>query len=384
VPVKVPFLDLSAQARSLGGAVETAVAEVLASQRFILGPAVDRFEAAMAAYCGVPHAIGVGSGTDALVLTLRALGVGPGRVVVTTPFSFFATASAVARLGGRVLFADVDPRTLNLDPAAVEAVLGAGVPGVVGLLPVHVFGRLAPMEDLAALASRHGLWIVEDAAQAVGARSAAGMAGAIGRAGCLSFYPTKNLGGVGDGGMVLTADEALATAVRRDRNQGMTSPYQHASLGACSRLDSINAAALHVKLAHLDDWNARRRAVAARYAEGFRDAGLAGGSDAAVVLPEPAGAAHVFHQYVVRARARAALAEHLASDGVAPQVYYRPPLHRQPPLAEFALAPPPLGHAERAAGEVLALPLHPELDDAQVAHVVGACARFYATGAPAL
>jgi dTDP-4-amino-4,6-dideoxygalactose transaminase len=227
------------------------------------------------------------------------------------------------------------------------------------------------------------LWIVEDAAQAVGARATAGMAGSFGRAGCLSFYPTKNLGGIGDGGMVLTSDEALATLVRRDRNQGMTGPYEHAALGACSRLDSINAAALWAKLPYLDGWNARRRAIAARYAEGFLEAGLAGGSDPAIVLPEPAGEAHVFHQYVVRARARDALAEHLAADGVATQVYYRTPLHRQPALAGHALVPCPLPHAERAAGEVLALPVYPELDDAQVAHVVRACARFYDIVSPA-
>jgi dTDP-4-amino-4,6-dideoxygalactose transaminase len=309
------------------------VAEVLASHRFILGPAVDRFEEAMARYCGVPYAIGVGSGTDALMLALQALGVGPGAVVMTTPFSFFATASAVARLGGRVLFVDVDPETLNLDPAAVAAALDAHVPGVVGLLPVHLFGRLAAMDDLRALAGRHGPWIVEDAAQALGARGPAGMAGTLGRAGCLSFYPTKNLGGIGDGGMVLTADEELATVVRRDRNQGMTGPYRHASLGACSRLDSIAAAALYAKLPHLDAWNARRRAIAERYAEGFRETGLAEGRDPAIVLPGPAGEAHVFHQYVVRARARDALAEHLAADGVSTQVYYHTPPHRQPALA---------------------------------------------------
>ena len=379
--MKVPFLDLDAQSRRLGGALEAAVAEVLTSQQFILGPAVERFEEAMARYCGVPWAVGVGSGTDALLLTLQALGVGPGAVVVTTPFSFFATASAVARLGGRVLFADVDPQTLNLDPRSVQAVLDHDVPGVVGLLPVHLFGRLAPMADLAASARGRGLWIVEDAAQAVGARGDAGMAGTLGRAGCLSFYPTKNLGGIADGGMVLTADEGLARALRRDRNQGMTGPYEHTSLGACSRLDAVAAAALHVKLRHLDAWNARRRAIAARYASGFRDAGLAGGTGAPIVPPEAAGEAHVFHQYVVRARTRDALAHHLAAEGVATQVYYRTPLHRQPALADHALVPAPLPHAERAAGEVLALPVHPELEDAQVDHVVRACARFYDTAA---
>lgn len=350
---------------------------VLDDQQCILGPHVERFEAAMAAFCGVPHAVGVGSGTDALLMTLQALGVGPGTAVLTTPFSFFATASTIARLGARPLFADIDPRTYNLDPAATAEALDRAEVPVVGLLPVHLFGRAADLPALGALAERHGCWLVEDAAQAVGGEVAGVRAGAVGRAGCLSFYPTKNLGGIGDGGMILTRDAALAARLRQERHQGQTAPYEHGSLGACSRLDAVQAAALGAKLPHLPAWNARRREVAGWYAARFAAAGLAGDAGAPLVLPEPAGASHVFHVYAVRARARDALREHLARAGIGTQVYYRTLLHRQPPLRELALVPLPLVEAERAAAEVLALPIFPELDEAQVDAVVAAVADFY-------
>jgi len=376
--MRVPFLDLVAQDREVGADVRAALAEVLASQAFVLGPHVERFEAAMAAHAGVPHAIGVSSGTDALLLALGALGVGPGVAVLTTPFSFWATASTIVRLGARPLFADIDPVTFNLDPRAVEAALGTNGERVVGILPVHLFGRLASMEALATLARRHGLWIVEDAAQAVGARAGVRCAGAFGRAGCLSFYPSKNLGGLGDGGMVLTGDEALAARVRQERHQGHSAtPYVHASLGLCSRLDAVQAAALGAKLPHLDGWNARRRAIAERYRTLFVEAGLGARPGAPLVLPEPAGEAHVFHQYVVRARDREALQAHLAAAGIGAQVYYRMPLHLQPPLAALGLRRGAFPEAERAAAEVLALPIYPELDAGAVEAVVEAVAAFY-------
>jgi dTDP-4-amino-4,6-dideoxygalactose transaminase len=377
VSMRVPFLDLRAQARDLGTAVADAVGEVLASQQCVLGPHLERFERAMAEYARVPHAIGVGSGTDALALALAALDVGPGQVVATTAFTFFATASTIVRLGARPLFVDVDPRTLNLDPAALARALDAAPAGVVGIVPVHLYGRLAPMGELRALAAARGLWLVEDAAQAVGASSPWGRAGALGRAGCLSFYPTKNLGGIGDGGMVLTGDEEVARRVRRDRNQGMIGPYLHESVGLCSRLDAVQAAALAAKLPFLDDWNARRRAIAARYTLGLGAAGLCDGPDAPVTPPEPDGAAHVFHQYVIRARTRDRLAAHLAERGIGTQVYYPVPLHRQAALARHALVPRPLVETERAAAEVLALPIYPQLHDADVDLVVEAIGMFY-------
>jgi dTDP-4-amino-4,6-dideoxygalactose transaminase len=373
----VAFLDLGAQDAEIGTEVRAAIESVLASRQFILGPHVERFEEAMAAYCGVRHAIGVASGTDALLLALQALGVGPGRAVVTTPFSFFATASTVQRLGARVVFADIDARTFNLDPAAVAAALDDAHGAVVGLLPVHLFGRLAPMAEIAALAVRRGLWVVEDAAQAVGARAEGVSAGGFGRAGILSFYPTKNLGALGDGGMVLTGDGELAATVRRERHQGQSAPYLHDSLGLCSRLDALQAAALGAKLRHLDDWNRRRRQVASWYGELLADAGLTGAAGAPLVTPEPAGEAHVFHQYVVRARDRDRLRAHLGAAGIGTMIYYATPLHLQPALRSLGLAPGAYPVAEGAAREVLALPIYPEFPRAQVERVVEAMAAFY-------
>jgi dTDP-4-amino-4,6-dideoxygalactose transaminase len=373
----VPFLDLSAQQRAIGEEVRAALDEVLASQQYILGPHVERFEAAMADYCGVPYAVGVASGTDALVLSLGALGIEPGQAVITTPFTFFATASAILRAGGRPVFADIDPRTLNLDPQAVAAAIERAHGRVVGLLPVHLFGRLAPMDALASVARRHGLWMVEDAAQAIGARADGRAAGAFGRAACLSFYPTKNLGALGDGGMVLTGDTALAERIRQERHQGQVAPYVHATLGMCSRLDALQAAALRVKLRHLDDWNARRRAIASSYGALFAERGLAGRPGAPLIVPEVPGDAHVFHQYVVRARERDRLRAHLGAAGIGAQVYYATPLHLQPALAHVSPGAGAFPESERAAAEVLALPIYPGLSDTQVETVVEAVAAFY-------
>jgi dTDP-4-amino-4,6-dideoxygalactose transaminase len=375
--VKVPPLDLPAQARALGPALRDAIERVLVDQQCILGPHLERFETAMAEYCGVAHAVGVGSGTDALLLALAALDVGPGAIVVTTPFSFFATASTIVRLGARPLFADIDPTTFNLAPASVAAAIDAAPGRVAGVVPVHLYGRLAPMDALGAVAERHGLWILEDAAQAVGARRGGRMAGSLGRAGCLSFYPTKNLGALGDGGMVLTNDAALAAGIRRDRHQGQIDRYRHETLGFCSRLDAVQAAILGAKLPHLDGWNRRRREIAAVYDARLRAAGVAGVPNAPIVLPERPGDEHVFHQYVVRAARRDALLRHLHAAGVGAQVYYPVPLHRQPPLEGVSLTPVPLPETERAAREVLALPLYPEVDEAAVAAVVEAVRTFY-------
>jgi len=375
--VRVPFLDLKAQDALIGGAIREAIAEVVSSQQFILGPHVARFEVAMAAYCGVGHAIGVASGTDALALALSALGAGPGRAVVTTPFSFFATASTIVRIGARPLFADVDPDTLNIDPVAAAAVADRAGEAVVGIMPVHLFGRLAPMAALRDVAGRRGLWMIEDAAQAVGARDGGVAAGGFGAAGCLSFYPTKNLGALGDGGMVLTNDDGVAAFVRRERHQGQRAPYVHESVGLASRLDALQAAALGVKLRHLDGWNARRREVAGWYAAWLRQAGLAGADDAPIGLPREAGEGHVFHQYVVRARDRDALRAFLSAAGVDTQVYYSVPLHLQPALAHLGHRVGEFPHAERASREVLALPIYPELTRSAAETVVEAIARFY-------
>lgn len=377
-PAPVPFLDLAAQDREIGADLRAAVQEVMASRQFVLGPATVRFEAAVAEYTGVRHAIGVGSGTDALLLGLQALGVGPGTRVLTTAFSFFATASTIARLGAQPVFADIDPATFNLDPASVEAVLAALDVPVAGIMPVHLFGRLADMDALGRIARRHGLWLLEDAAQAIGARRAGRMAGGIGQAGCLSFYPTKNLGGAGDGGMLLTDDDALARRVREDRHHGQTAPYVHERLGMCSRLDGLQAAVLQVKLGHLDRWNALRRAVSRRYRAGLEAAGLTGREGAPVIVPPDDGDAHVHHVCTIRVRDRDRLIAHLTAQGIATQVYYRVPLHQQAPLRPTAVVPLPLVETERAAAEVVALPIFPELRDDQVDRVVEAIAGFYA------
>jgi dTDP-4-amino-4,6-dideoxygalactose transaminase len=380
--VKVPFLDLKAQDAAIGGEVRAAIAEVLASQQFILGPTVERFEAAMAAYCGVPHAVGVASGTDALLLALAALGTRPGRAVVTTPFTFFSTASTILRLGATPVFADVDPVTLNVDPAAVGAAIAASPTEVVGIVAVHLFGRLAPVRELAALAERHGVWLLEDAAQAVGARDGGVVAGGFGRAGALSFFPTKNLGGIGDGGMVVTRDADLAARIRQERHQGQTASYVHGSLGYCSRLDALQAAALGAKLAHLDEWNARRRTIAGWYTTLFAEAALVGAPGAPLAAPPPAGDAHVFHQYVLRARDRDRLRAHLTAAGIGTMVYYPSPVHLQPALAGLGLRPGSFPAAEAAASDVLALPIYPELTRMQIETVVEAIARFYRIVAP--
>jgi dTDP-4-amino-4,6-dideoxygalactose transaminase len=376
--VKIPSIDLRAQARALGTALHDAVAEVLADQQCVLGPHVERFERAIADYCGVGHAIGVASGTDALLLALAALGVGPGTLVITTPFTFFATGSTIARLGARPVFADVDPATFNLDPRSVEAAIARAPGPVAGIVPVHLYGRLADVLALDAIAARHGCWLLEDAAQAIGARRDGRAAGTFGRAGCFSFYPTKNLGALGDAGMVVTDDPALAAHLRRERHQGQVDRYHHQSLGYCARLDAVQAAVLGAKLPHLERWNARRRALAAAYDAALRAAGLTGGPGAPIGLPAEAGDDHVWHQYVVRAERRDALLAHLGAAGIGAMVYYPVPLHRQPPLAAACMTPVPLDETERAAREVLALPIYPELTDEHVGIVVEAIRTFYA------
>lgn len=378
--MSVPFLDLRAQDAEVGAAVRAAVSAVLEDQQLVLGRHVERFEQAMASFCGVRHAVGVGSGTDALALALSALGVGPGSRVLTTPFSFFASASTIVRLGARPIFADIDPRTLNLDPDAVAEALARADGPVAGIVAVHLFGRLADLDALRALADRHGLWLVEDAAQAIGARLDGRRAGTFGSAGCLSFYPTKNLGGIGDGGMLLTADDDLAGRVRRDRAHGVVAPYVHETIGLCSRLDAVQAAALGAKLPHLDGWNDARRRVAGWYATHFRSRGLAGGAGAPVELPVPAGEAHVFHVYTVRVCDRDALVHALARAGIGTQVYYRLPLHRQAPLAACAEVPAGVPQAERAAGDVVALPMYPQMSEEQVVRVVEGVEAFYRPG----
>jgi dTDP-4-amino-4,6-dideoxygalactose transaminase len=391
--VRVRFLDLQAQYAGLRDEIRAAVDAVFESQAFVLGPAVGRFEAALADYLGVPHVIGVASGTDALYLALRAAGIGPGDAVLTTPYSFAASATQIARTGARPYFGDIDAASFNLDPATVRRWLrdacrrDGGVlraPGgerMRALLPVHLFGRPCDMAELATLAAEHGLDVIEDAAQAIGARvegsgdAAAGngrLAGTLGRFGCFSFYPTKNLGGAGDGGCVVTSDAADAETVRsRARHGADRGPYRHIALGLASRLDALQAAVLQVKLGHIDAWNAARRHHAERYEHLFAATlGSAQAVAAPAIVP-----GHVFHQYVVRVRARDRVRTALASAGVETQVYYPIPLHLQPCFASLGLRAGDCPEAERASADSLALPMYPELGDAAARLVVETLAR---------
>lgn len=377
--MRVPLLDLKAQFATLRGGVEEAVSRVFVDQQFVLGSTVERFEREMKAYTGAAHAIGVASGSDALLLALMALEVGREDVVVTTPFTFFATAGSIVRSGARLAFADIDPRTFNLAPESTAAALAAAARSArrIVLMPVHLYGRLAPMVDLATLAAEHGAAIVEDAAQAVGARCSTPrgirMAGTFGLFGALSFFPSKNLGAAGDAGMVLCAEEETANRVTMLRNHGGKGRYVHDRVGMNSRLDALQAAVLSVKLAHLDDWNRARRERAAAYRRNFFAAGL---TPPAIEVPPEAGEEHVFHQYVIRAERRDELREALNEAGVETQVYYPVPLHRQPCFGDLGFRDGQFPEAERACRECLALPIYPELSNDQVEYVVGTIAAF--------
>lgn len=334
---------------------------MLGSCQFILGPEVAALEAELAALCGTRHGIGVNSGTDALVLALKAVGVKPGDEVVTSSFSFVASASAVLMAGARPVFVDIDPVTYNLDPVlAARAV----TPRTRAIMAVHLYGQPAAMDAIAELARERGLAVIEDAAQAVGASYAGRPAGAWGDVACLSFYPTKNLGGCGDGGMVLTARDDVAQTVRRLRNHGSTRKYEHLEVGFSSRLDELQAALLRVKLRHLPGWNERRREIAARYRELLQGTPL-------VVAQERAPARHIYHQFTVRTPKRDALAGALADAGVGTAVHYPIPIPAQPMFA-VPDVDRVFPNAARAAAEVLSLPCYPELRDEEVRTVADA------------
>jgi len=373
------MLDMRAHLAPLRADLLGALERVLDSGQFILGPEVERLEQRLAAYSGCRHAIGVSSGTDALLVSLMALGVGPGDDVITTPFTFFATAGTIARLGARPVFADIDPQTFNLDPALLEKSITKRTKVI---LPVHLYGQCADMEAILTVAGRAKIPVLEDAAQAVGAEYRPGrIAGSMGIAGCLSFFPTKNLGGVGEGGMVVTNDDALAERIRMLRVHGSRVKYRHEAVGGNFRLNALQGAALGVMLDHLNNWSGRRLANAMRYRELIE----------ARRLPETAGVAvpicvheqggvtrpHIYHQYVIRAPRRDALQAHLAQAGIGSEVYYPIPLHLQPCFAQLGYREGSLPEAERAAREVLALPIHPELTPEQQVAVVDAIAEFY-------
>lgn len=361
----IPMLSLPAQHADIAGELEAAVTEVLASGRYILGEQVAAFEAEVADYLGTAHTIGCASGTDALHLALRALEIGPGDEVITTAFTFAATAEAVRHVGARPVFVDIDPHTLNLAP---ERVADAITPRTRVILPVHLFGRAADMAPLRDLAGRHGLTIVEDCAQAFGATRQGRRVGTLATVGCFSFFPTKNLGACGDGGLIATADAELAARLRALCNHGSTERDHHETVGYNSRLDELQAAILRVKLRHVDAFNAARQRVAQAYADGL--AGLPG----VETPPTAPDGEHVYHQYTILVPHRDAVRHTLHAAGVASAVYYPRPLHRQPAFVDDHDGRP-LPIAERVAQRCLSLPICPELSETQVGEVITAIRR---------
>ena len=373
--MNVPLIDLKPQHEALREELAAAVACVFDSQHFILGEDVRRLEEEVAGYTGTRHAVGCGSGSDALLLTLLALDIGADHEVVTTPHTFFATAGAIARSGARPVFVDIEPRTYNIDPARIESAITERTRAI---LPVHLYGQMAEMDEILRVAERHNLPVIEDAAQAIGAQDRGRRAGSLGRAGCFSFYPTKNLGAAGEAGVVTTDDEELAARLRRLRAHGGANEYQHEELGFNSRLDTLQAAVLRVKLPHLDSWSQARRERADTYARLLEEAGLA-----ELVTPPfvREDARHIFHLYVIRVGARAtrdALIEHLRRGGVGTKVYYPVPMHLQQCFAPLGYREGDFPRAEAAANETLALPIYPELSEGQQAYVVETIRRFFA------
>jgi dTDP-4-amino-4,6-dideoxygalactose transaminase len=366
-----PFLDLRAQFATIRDDVMQAVARVMESQHFILGPEVAAFEKEVAAYIGCRHAIGCANGSDALVLALMALGVGAGDEVVSPPFTFVATAGSVARLGAKPVFADIDPVTYNIDPAKLEAQI---TPRTKAIIVVHLFGLAADMNPIMAIADERGIPVIEDAAQAIGAEYKGRKVGSRGAIGCFSFFPSKNLGGAGDGGLITTESESLADALRVMRVHGSRGKYDYERLGFNSRLDALQAAILRVKLGHLGAWTEGRRRNAATYRRLFAERGLA----QRVQLPiEPAGCKHIYNQFTIRTTRRDALRKHLQERGIPSEVYYPHALHLQPAFRALGYGPGDFPEAERACGEVLSLPIYPELSPAQLNGVVSAIAAFY-------
>jgi dTDP-4-amino-4,6-dideoxygalactose transaminase len=368
---EVPLLDLTAQFAPLRGEVLAAIARVCDTQRFILGSEVEGLERELEAFLRIPHAIGVSSGTDALLAALMALGIGPGDEVVTTPFSFFATAGSIARLGARPVFVDIDRATFNIDADAVAAAMTSNTKAI---LPVHLFGQCAEMAPIVEIAERSGVPVVEDAAQAIGACYRGRPAGGIGAIGCFSFFPTKNLGAFGDAGLVTTTDGTIARRLRAIRQHGGEVKYHHDVVGANFRLDALQAAILRVKLPHLEGWTAARRRNAERYETLFKKADLAG----TITLPaRAANSTHIYNQFVIRVPERDRLRAHLQSSGIGTEVYYPIPLHLQPCFRELGYRTGSFPVAETAANEALALPIYGELTEAQQSWVVESIRNFF-------
>lgn len=379
----VPLLDLKAHHEPLHKEVMAALEQAFLSQAFILGPEVAKLEERVAAYSQARHGIGVSSGTDALLLALMAIGVGPGDEVITTPYSFFATAGAVARLGAKPVLVDIDPKTYNIDPSKIgKAVTSKSK----ALIPVHLYGQCADMAPIMELAQQHNLKVIEDAAQAIGAEYRDGRrAGSMGTVGCLSFFPSKNLGALGDGGMVVTNDQELAERMKVLRVHGSKPKYYHKMIGGNFRLDTIQAAVLNVKLNYLDDWTRRRQENARRYETLFQQSGVV--QKRKVRLPDPvyreSGAKHyhIYNQFVLRVERREDLMAHLKQKGIGTEIYYPVPFHLQECFRYLGHKEGDFPESERAAKETVAIPIYPELTNAQQEEVVEVIYGFYGSGA---
>ncbi len=382
--MKIPLLDLRAQHEPIHKEMMEAIQRVLQSQTFILGSEVQKLEERVASYCQCRYGIGVSSGTDALLVSLIALDIGPGDEVITTDYSFFATAGVIARVGAKPVFVDIDPVTYNIDPTMIEAAITKKTKAII---PVHLFGQCADMEPILDLAERHSLKIVEDAAQAIGAEYKDGRrAGSMGDLGCLSFFPSKNLGALGDGGMVVTNNVDLAEKIRILRVHGGKPKYYHKLIGGNFRLDTIQAAVLNVKLDYLDDWTKQRQENARRYETLFRQSGLI--EKGVLVLPkalyENHGVrhGHIYNQFVIRVPDRDRLREHLSQNGIGTEVYYPVPFHLQDCFRHLGYREGAFPEAERAAKETLALPIYPELTQHHQEQVVSWTRKFYLSACP--
>ena len=367
--MRVPLLDLKAQFAAIRDEVTAAVQAAIESQQLCNGPPVRELERLVAECCGCRAAVGVSSGTDALLCTLMALGIAAGDEVITTPYTFFATAGSIWRVGARPVFVDIEPDTFNIDPSLIEAAVTQRTRAVI---PVHLYGQMADMDAVMAVAGRHDLHVIEDAAQSLGAQYKARKAGSIGTAGCLSFYPTKNLGGFGDGGMIVTQDAALGEKMASLRNHGQGETYVHKWVGGNFRLDSIQAAALCVKLRYLEEWSARRRANAELYNRLF-----AGFEPVACPVVRDCNVS-IFNQYVIRVKRRDQLKEFLAAEQIATAIYYPLGLHQKECFASLGYRKGDFPQSERAAAESLALPVYPELAEEQIRHVARKVREFLA------
>jgi dTDP-4-amino-4,6-dideoxygalactose transaminase len=387
--VRVPLLDLAAQFAPIRAEILEEITRVCDSQRFVLGPDVERFERACADYIGAGHAVGVSSGTDAILAVLMALGIGPGDEVITPTYSFFATAGCVWRVGARPVLVDIDPVSFNI---TAEAVARAITPRTKAVLPVHLYGQMADMSPLTEVARAKGVTVIEDACQSIGAGDRGTRAGAIGEYACFSFFPSKNLGGFGDGGLVTTGDAALAEKVRLMRNHGETAKYHHAVVGGNFRLDALQAAVLNVKLRHLPAWTEGRRRNAGRYRALFAEAAKKSGrlelgpprgtptpSQMLVLPQERPGAHHVYNQFVIRTGRRDEVKAHLAACGIGCAIYYPVPFHLQECFASLGHRPGDFPVAEAAAKDSLALPIYPELSEDQQRVVVDAVVEAIAS-----